>query len=164
MGEYKYQLASFVLFDYMGVEAYLEKMAAKGWRFDQIGSFAWRFRRAEPARVKYSVTYVPEASEFDPEPLEKQKEMEEYCEAAGWEKAGSWMQMQIFCSETPEAVPIETDELLRLEIIKKSMKKNFLFSHLLLLLVFLMNAFTQFQIASGNGNPLRGFLCDKLDC
>ncbi|MBP3611424.1 MAG: DUF2812 domain-containing protein [Lachnospiraceae bacterium] len=150
MGEYKYQLASFALFDYKGVETHLEKMAAKGWRFDQIGSFAWRFRKAEPARVKYSVTYVPEASEFDPEPLEKQKEMEEYCEAAGREKAGSWMQMQIFCSETPEAVPIETDELLRLEIIKKSMKKNFLFSHLLLLLVFLMNAFTQFQIASGN--------------
>ena len=150
MAKYKYQLSSFNLFDYVGVERHLEKMAAKGWQFESVGSFFWKYKKTEPAKVKYSVTYIPEVSEFDPEPLEKQKDIEAYCEEAGWKKIGSWLQMQIFCSEKPDAVPIETDEELRLEFIGKSMKKNFLFSHTLLLLVFLLNAFTTWNMAKNN--------------
>jgi len=150
MAKYKYQLSTFNLFDYAGVERHLEKMAAKGWQFDSIGSFFWKYKKAEPATLKYSVTYIPEVSDFDPEPLEKQKDIEAYCEEAGWKKAGNWLQMQIFCSENPDAVPIETDEELRLEFIGKSMKKNFLFSHTLLLAVFLMNAFTTFFTAKND--------------
>lgn len=142
MGAFKYQLATHNLFDYMGVERHLEKMAAKGWRFTSIGNFFWIYKKAEPASVKYSVTYIPEASQFDPHPLEKQRDMEAYCEAAGWKKVDNWMQMQIFCSENPDAVPIETDESLRLEVIHKTMKKNYLLSHILLLLVYALNAFT----------------------
>jgi len=150
MAKYKYQISTFNLFDYAGVERHLEKMAAKGWQFDSIGSFFWKYKEAEPAALKYSVTYVPEASELDPEPLEKQKDIEAYCEEAGWHKVGNWLQMQIFCSENPEAVPIETDEQLRLEVIGKSMKKNFLISHGLLMVVFLMNMFTTFSTAKRN--------------
>lgn len=150
MANYKYQISIYNLFDYAGVEKHLEKMAAKGWQFDSIGSFCWKYKKAEPAQLKYSVTYIPETSEFDPEPLEKQKDMEAYCEEAGWKKAGNWLQMQIFYSENPDAVPIETDEGLRLEYIQKSMKKNFLTSHLLLLFVFILNAFTQFNLAKNN--------------
>ncbi len=150
MGDYKYQFSNFNLFDYAGVERHLEKMAAKGWRFDSIGSFFWKYKKAEPANLKYSVTYIPESSEFDPEPLEKQKDMEAYCEEAGWKKAGNWLQMQIFYSENPAAVPIETDEELRLEYIHKSVKKNFLTSHLLLFFVFLINMGTQFSTAKRN--------------
>lgn len=150
MAKYKYQLSTFNLFDYAGVERHLEKMAAKGWQFDSIGSFAWKYKKIKPANLKYSVTYIPEASEFDPEPLEKQKDMETYCEEAGWKKVGNWLQMQIFCSENPDAVPIETEEELRLEYIEKSMKKNFLFSHTLLLVVFILNAFSTFGTAKNN--------------
>lgn len=150
MGDFKYQMSIYNLFDYTGVERHLEKMAAKGWRFTSIGNFFWVYRRTEPAKVKYSVTYVPEASQFDPQPLEKQRDIEAYCEEAGWKKVDTWMQMQIFCSENPDAVPIDTDEEVRLEAIHKSMKKNFLFSHLLLLIVFLMNAFTNYGLAKRN--------------
>ena len=149
MAKYKYQLGTFNLFDYAGVERHLEKMAAKGWQFDSVNTF-WKFKKAESEKLKYSVTYIPEASDLDPEPLEKQKEIEEYCEKAGWKKVGNWLQMQIFCTENPDAVPIETDEELRLEFIRKSMKKNLLISHGLLLLVFLMNMFTTFETAKRN--------------
>ena len=159
MGDYKYQIATFNLFDYAGVEKHLESMAAKGWRFDSIGSIFWKYKKAEPAKLKYSVTYIPESSEFDPEPLEKQKDIEAYCEEAGWKKAGNWMQMQIFCSENQDAVPIETDEELRLNYIHKSMKKNFLTSHLLLFFVFLINMGTQFSTAKRN--PVE-FLSDSI--
>jgi hypothetical protein len=47
-------------------------------------------------------------------------------------------------------INIETDEELRLEFIGKSMKKNFIISHGLLLLVFLMNMFTTFNTAKRN--------------
>lgn len=150
MGDYKYQISNFNLFDYAGVEKHLEKMAAKGWQFDSIGSFFWKYKKAEPTKLKYSVTYIPESSDFDPEPLEKQKDIEAYCEEAGWKKAGNWLQMQIFYSESPDAVPIETDEEMRLEYIQKSMKKNFLTSHLLLLFVFILDACTQYGLAKNN--------------
>ena len=150
MGDFKYQISMYNLFDYTGVEKHLEKMAAKGWRFTSIGNFFWIYRRTEPTKLKYSVTYIPEASQFDPKPLEKQRDMEAYCEEAGWKKVDNWMQMQIFCSENPDAVPIETDEGLRLEAIHKSMKKNFLLSHVLLLFVFILNACTQYGIAKSN--------------
>ena len=150
MGDYKYQISTYNLFDYAGVERHLEKMAAKGWRFYSIGKFFWVYRRAEPANLKYSVTYVPEASQFDPEPLEKQRNIEAYCEEAGWKKVGNWMQMQIFCSDNQEAVPIETDEAMRLEVIHKSMKRNYLPSQLLLLVVFLLNMVTTYGQAKNN--------------
>lgn len=158
MGDFKYQLLTYGLFDYAGVERHLEKMAAKGWRFTSVGNFFWIFRRTEPANVKYAVTYIPEMSQFDPQPPEKQYDIEDYCEAAGWKKVDRWMQMQIFCSENPDAVPIETDESLRLEEIHKSMKKNYLLSHILLLLVYLLNAFT---IYDGASYDWIGFLADS---
>ena len=158
MGNKKYQFLNFMLFDYAGVEEYLEKMAAKGWRFNKIGTFGWEFYKAEPAKVKYSVTYVPGASDFDPEPSERQKDIEAYCLEAGWRKVGNWLQMQIFISENPDAVPIETDERIRLKVIRKSMRKNFLLSHILLFLVFLMNTYSQYSMVK---RDVVGYLADN---
>lgn len=149
MGNFKYQFFDFRLFDYTGVEKHLEKMAAKGWQFVSVGSYWWKYKKAEPAKVKYSVTYVPEATQFAPEPLEKQMDIDAYCEEAGWKKVGTWMQMQIFRTENPDAVPIETDEELRLDAIHGSMKKNF-WTHLLLLLLFILNANNLFSAAKDN--------------
>lgn len=46
------------LYDYRGVEARLNAMAAKGWRLEKAGPQLWTYRRAEPARVHYAVTYT----------------------------------------------------------------------------------------------------------
>ena len=146
MGNYKYQILNFNLFDYMGVEAHLEKMAVKGWRFDSVVGVLWRFLKSEPKKLNYSVTYLPKHSEFAPEPSEEQLDMEAYCREAGWRKAGNWAQMQIFCTDNPDAVPIETDESLRLELIHKIQKKNLLISYVALLLIFLMDAFFLYQM------------------
>ena len=129
------------LFDYRGVEEHLMNMAAKGWRLERIGPYFWTYRRAEPAQVTYAVTYLPDASQFDPEPSESQESLEELCAAAGWEKVSDWGQMQIFVSERPDPVPLETDEAVRLEVIRRSMKKSFLpWSRVLLALALVMAA------------------------
>ena len=38
-------------YDYTGMEARLEKMAAEGWMIERISSFGWVYRRIEPARL-----------------------------------------------------------------------------------------------------------------
>ena len=125
MSNRKREVCSYLLFDYRGVEAHLMKMAARGWRLEKVGTYFWTYRRAEPARVTYAVTYLPDASQFDPDPSEQQASLAELCAAAGWETAADWGQMQIFVNERPDPVPLETDESVRLEVIRRSMKKSF---------------------------------------
>lgn len=122
----KREFCSYLIFDYRGVEAHLSKMAARGWRLEKIGPWFWTYRRAEPAQVAYAVTYLPSVSQFSPEPSADRENLEELCAAAGWEPVAEWVQMQIFANQRPDPVPLETEESVRLEIIHRSMKKNFL--------------------------------------
>lgn len=133
----KYRYETLCLYDYRGVEEHLNAMAAKGWRLETAGKF-WKYRRAEPAEVRYAVTYSDGASQFNPGPTEGQQSLAELCEAAGWEKVCDWFQMQIFCTGDSSAVPLETDEALRLEVIHRSMRKNFLPSNIVLLVLSLL--------------------------
>ena len=126
MNRKKREFCTYLNFDYRGVEEHLAKMAARGWRLEKVGTYFWTYRRAEPARVTYAVTYLPDASQFDPDPSEQQASLAELCAAAGWEKAADWGQMQIFVNERPDPVPLETDESVRMEAIRRSMKKDFL--------------------------------------
>lgn len=126
------------LYDYQGVERHLEAMAARGWRLERIGSAFWTYRRAEPAQVTYAVTYVSDASLFNPRPTENQENLDALCAAAGWEKVCDWAQMQIFVSEQSDPVPLETEDAVRIEAIHRSMKKNFLPSNFVLLMLPLL--------------------------
>ncbi len=139
----KHRREEFLLFDYAGVEKHLVKMAAKGWRLVDIEFGTWTYERMEPAKIRYSVTYIPTVSAFDPAKTAEKDRMDEYCKIAGWEKVADWNQMQIYCSEDPEAVDIETDESVRLEAIRKSMRKTFLVSNILLLCVFAIQGCNQ---------------------
>lgn len=138
MKNIKYRLENLCLYDYRGVEEHLSAMAAKGWRLEGIGARLWKYRRAEPSKVRYAVTYSAGASQFNPGPTEGQRSLAELCEAAGWEKVCDWFQMQIFRTEDPNAVPLETDEAIRLEVIHRSMRKNFLPSSIVILVVALL--------------------------
>ena len=74
MRDVKYRLETFTLYDYRGVERHLEAMEAKGWRLEKTGNL-WKYRRTEPKKVHYAVTYVPEASEFNPAPTAGQENL-----------------------------------------------------------------------------------------
>lgn len=143
MKETKRRFESFMPFDYTSVERHLAKMAADGWRLEKVGNWFWTYRRAEPAKVTYAVTYAPDASDFNPGPTENQAMLEEYCAAAGWRKVSDWGKGQIYCTDREDPVPIETDEELRLQTIRSSMRKSIIPSYILLLVVFAMQTFTQ---------------------
>ncbi len=129
----------FSFFEYTGVARHLEKMAEKGWLIEKISNFGWTYRRIEPKKLTFFVSYYPGASEFDPEPTKGQKEFCDFCEHTGWVRAASFAQMQIFYNERENPTPIETDPALEIETIHAAAKKSYLPSYFLLLLLSVAN-------------------------
>lgn len=125
----------FAFYDDQGIARHLERMAGKGWLIERINNYFWTYRKIEPQRLRFAVTYFPEASDFNPGPTENQQTFQEYCESAGWRFAVQWCQMQIFYSENPAAVPLETDEFSRLQNIHRCMRKNFLPGNIVILIM-----------------------------
>ncbi len=135
MREVKYRAETFSFYDHTGIVRHLERMALKGWLLESRNSLFWKYRHTEPGKVHFAVTYFPNASEFDPEPSEKQQTFFAFCERAGWKHVVSFAQMQIFMNEQENPVPIETDALVQVQNIHQAMKKNFMVSQILLLFI-----------------------------
>ncbi|MBQ9845201.1 MAG: DUF2812 domain-containing protein [Oscillospiraceae bacterium] len=132
MRKTKRVIAQFTFYDRTGIQQFLEKQALKGWMLEKISSYGWKFRRIEPQKINFAVTYFPEASMFDPEPGENQKSFWDLCEHTGWQLASHNAQMQIFYNKRENPVPIETDPETELETIEKSAKKSYLISYYIL--------------------------------
>lgn len=135
MTKTKRRFLQFSFYDRSGIEKYLEKQAQKGWRLCKIKGLLWCFERIEPAKLHFSVVYLPAASAYDPEPTEAQKQFADFCAHTGWQQAACNGEMQIFYHAGEEIVPIETDALMELENIHRAMKKNYLPSLALLFFV-----------------------------
>lgn len=131
----KRSMETLSFYDRTGVERHLEKMAAGGWMIDRVDAFGWRYRRIEPQKLHFAVTYYPKASEFDPGPTAGQQVYHALSEQTGWRYVASWAQMQFFCTDRPDAVPIETDPALELETIHAAMKKGLLLPYGVLLAI-----------------------------
>lgn len=129
------------------IAEHLEKMAARGWRLEKTGNL-WRYRRAEPAQLRYAVTYFSEASEFNPGPTEYEETLREYCAAAGWDFVAGWHQMLIFSTGRGDAPSIETEGAVKLEAVHRAMKKNFLPGNFTLLALFGFNLVMQLRAAA----------------
>ena len=133
-------------YDRTGIAAHLADMAAQGWMLEKLGAWSWRYRRTEPKKLRFAVTFFP-ASQFDPGPSEGLETYRDYCAAAGWVLAADTAQVQIFYNEDENAVPIETDPAAEYANIRRCMKKSFLASCWSLLAVSLFQVlFTLWRI------------------
>ena len=110
----------FEKFDYKAIERHLGEMAADGWILEKIDAGTWWYRRGEPQNLKYAVTYVEDFSYM--EPTESQLDMDALCEQAGWKRVAFKDEAHIYCSDLENPVPVETDERIRMETIRKSMR------------------------------------------
>lgn len=155
MRQLTYRIETLSFYAYTDIEEYLEKMVQKGWMLESIHSYFWKYRRIEPKKLHFSVNYFPAASEFDPYPPESQKTFHEFCEEAGWKLVATKAQMQIFCNEAEDPVPIETDAQLQLGVIQKAMKKNYISSTTALLFIGLLEVL--FFLLMYSSNPLDFF-------
>ena len=126
MKDTKRRLMTFTFYDRTGIEKDLEKQAAKGWLLEKCAATGWIYRRIEPAKIHFAVVYFPAISIFDPEPSEKQKRFQDFCEHTGWELIATNAQMQIFCNHRENPIPIETEPAIEVENIHRSVKKTLL--------------------------------------
>ena len=124
MKDKKRRLMTFTFYDRTGIEKDLERQAAKGWLLEKCAATGWIYRRIEPAKIHFAVVYFPAVSMFDPDPTEKQKLFQEFCEHTGWELIASNIQMQIFCNRRENPIPIETEPEIEVENIHRSVKKT----------------------------------------
>lgn len=136
---------NFSYYDQLAIQEKLEEMAEKGWRLEKPGSFMWTYKRIEPKRLRFSVTYFPSASDFDPGPTEGELTKIDYCRQDGWTLVASWGVMQIFCNEDLDAIPIETEPLMQVENICQSMNKNVFLPQTVLCGTLLWNIFLRFS-------------------
>lgn len=141
MKDVKYKLIDTLLYDYSLIEEKLTQLSAEGWHLDKIGTLAWKFRRGEPKQVRYAVTYAPSASAFNSRPTEAEEDLADLCAQAGWVRIANQAQLHVYRNDDPNAVPLETDEGERLKTIRRSMKKHFFPTELLMIAIFLMQFF-----------------------
>ena len=118
---------------------HLEKMAARGWMLEKMTTFGWHYRRMEPKRLRFTVTYHDTFSVFDPEQSEGQQEYQDLCRQSGWEVAAANGPLQAFYTEDEDAPPIETDPRLFLDTVEQLAKKT-LFPDILLLVLSVLEA------------------------
>ena len=138
MNDRKRKLMPFTFYDRTGIERRLEEQAEKGWLLEKCSAAGWIYRRIEPAKIHFSVVYFPAADAFDPHPSENQVRFQEFCAHTGWELIASNAQMQIFCNRRENPIPIETDPVIEVENIHKSVKKTMLPAYFSSLVVAVM--------------------------
>ena len=143
---------NFSYYDQQAIQETLENMAERGWMLEKPGSFMWTYKRMEPQKLRFSVTYFPNASDFDPTPTDGELTKIDYCRQDGWNLVSSWGVMQIFYNENVNAVPIETEPVTQVENIRRSMKKNVLFPQAALCAILLVNLFM--RLSQWRQNPV----------
>lgn len=123
--QHRYELFLFSFHDHTGIARHLEKMALKGWMLKKTGFF-WVYRKAPRQYVRYAVTYFPTSSDFNPTLPEKEAMFRDFCESAGWEFVAQAGEMQIFRSFQENPIPLDTDPMVQVETIHRSMRGSHL--------------------------------------
>ena len=70
----KRRMEFFSFYNHTSITAHLEKMARNGWLLEEIRRNTWIYRRIEPKKLRFAVSYYPKASEYDPEPSPEQRD------------------------------------------------------------------------------------------
>ena len=133
----------FGYYDRTGMQEYLEQKASEGWRLVKK-QFAreWEFRRIEPQKLHYAITYLPQFSNEDSFLLSKDKnEYLELCAASGWQFVCAYKNMVIFINEQENPLPLETDPEAELATIHKSFLKHDLPKSILSFVFFMISFF-----------------------
>ena len=152
---YKRKLLNFLPYDSEGIEAYLHKQAQQGWQLDHFSTYLWVFRREESAELRYSVAYLEDVSPYDPENSPTQSQSDARYREAGWIPVAGEGKMRIYATKDPKAVPIDTDERIRLESIQMSMRGLMFLPWVLMLLIFAVSMGGQTGIfRHGPASPL----------
>ncbi len=117
----KYGLGISSPYCFRTLERKLKKESERGWMIDKIGILFTRYKSCEPKKRGVQIIFDAEASEYGVEKSPYSQGLEEYIDSSGWVKACDYFKQKVYYNEDPDAVPIETDEKIKLETIKDSM-------------------------------------------
>jgi len=125
-------------YDLRAIEEYLEAMVEDGLMFLRRKGYLFYFEACEPRRVKFFVDVFAKASIFDTRPHTMTEEYIEYCRASGWEHLQTDGKLQFFYTQSDTAVPIQTDDAMRLRWIHRNTLVTNGISWLLIAFIFFM--------------------------
>lgn len=146
----KRRMEFFSLYNHTSITAHLEKMALKGWLLEEIRNSTWVYRKIQPKKLHFAVSYYPKASEYDPEPAPEQQDFWDFCAHTGWILACTSAQMQIFYNEQEKPVPIDTDAELEVETIHEAVWKSYFPGQVVLLVLGLIVLCIHLMMLYGN--------------
>lgn len=141
--KHRYEMPLYSFYDHTGMTTHLEEMAQRGWLLDKMSGMFWRYRKAEPQRLRFALVYFPEVTGFEPTKPEGHSRMEELCAGTGWQLAATAGKFQIYYNEDPDPVELETDPMTQVQVIHRTMKKNFLPTYVILTVTALLQIFMQ---------------------
>lgn len=131
MSDKKYVYKLSALAEYKSLEAYFERMAAKGWLIEKIG--AWMtFRRVAPKALTFNVAVMTPKTMLDWPDKDETMTYDEFCESVGWQLAVESQVYRVYYrpAET-EGPPIYSDE----EDVYKALRKLFFRSEFVIMLL-----------------------------
>ena len=90
------------------LKEYLENVSEQGYRLESMTNSVMVFTPWEGGKLIYDVNiFIPPKDAVD-----KKQQKEGFigiCEDSGWEFVCEEQNLYIFCSETPDLIPVETD-------------------------------------------------------
>ena len=123
MKDRKRDFIPFSLYDRTGMVDHLEKRAAQGWLLDRVSPWGWHYRRIQPQKLRFAVTYYPKNSQYAPAPSEEQLTFQDFCAHTGWELAAAFGPHQFYYNGEVDPVPIQTDPEIELAQIGKAFRR-----------------------------------------
>ena len=136
MKKFKFVYMAFLPFDYEYIEKKLTSLAAEGYELETVGIAFWKFRKCSPSQKRFEVLYDESASEWESSAEKDNNELVLFCAEAGWKQIAVLNGLRIFSSDDPDAVPVSTDDELRLKGNLKSMNHMFIPLRLLFVIMF----------------------------
>ncbi|MDR1628840.1 MAG: DUF2812 domain-containing protein [Oscillospiraceae bacterium] len=115
----------FQIYESEAMGVFLEEMAQKGWKLNRIEGNSFCFEAIEPQKLHYAVEVFAKGSMLDSSPTAAGLEYIAFCREGGWDFVCMTGQRYIFVSKEKAPVPIETDEVAKLNTtIKATFKQN----------------------------------------
>lgn len=128
----KREIIMYSILEFAKLEKRLEQRAAEGWMLKKAG-FIWTYEKSVPKKVHFSIVFFPKTNALEPEPSDSLVMMREFCEKTGWKLVSEIGQMQIFCNEAENPVPIETEAWIQVKNIHETAKANIISPYTILL-------------------------------
>lgn len=120
MRDTKRQIPIFSFYDLTGMEHHLEEQAAKGWMLESISALGWKYRRCQPKKVRFAVTYCTGASAT--EKPQAQLALEASSEKTGWEAVACGANLVVFANEAVEPEPFHTNMMKEIDNMEEAAK------------------------------------------